>query len=80
MSTDPVENYEVTRIQRHLLVSIENDRFGAPTRNTKRAIENCRFGKLGYRPIPFENVLTILVSIFHLLRGERKGIESVCLT
>ena len=26
-----------------------------------------------YRPIPFENVLTILVSISHLLRDEKKG-------
>ena len=33
-----------------------------------------------YRPIPFEDVLTILVSIFHLLRDERKGREYVCLT
>ena len=30
------------------------------------------------RPIPFEYVLTILVSTFHLLRDERKGRKSVC--
>ena len=30
------------------------------------------------RPIPFEDVLTILVSTFHLLRDERKGRESAC--
>ena len=29
------------------------------------------------RPIPFEDVLIILVSIFFLLRDERKGGESV---
>ena len=29
-----------------------------------------------YRPIPFEDILTILVSIFLLLRDERKGSES----
>ena len=28
------------------------------------------------RPIPIENVLTILESIFHLLRNERKGRDS----
>ena len=33
-----------------------------------------------YKPIPFEDVLTILVSIFFLLRDERKGRESVRLT
>ena len=35
-----------------------------------------------YRPIPFKDVLTVLVSTFHLLRDERKGRErerkSVC--
>ena len=31
--------------------------------------------RLSFRPISFENVLTILVNIFHLLRGERKGSE-----
>ena len=29
-----------------------------------------------YRPIPFEDILTILVSIILLLRDERKGSES----
>ena len=33
-----------------------------------------------YRPIPFEDVLTILVSIFIVLRDERKGRECDCLT
>ena len=33
-----------------------------------------------YRPIPFEDVLTILVSIFLHLDDERKGRESVRLT
>ena len=32
-----------------------------------------------YRPIPFEDVLTILVSIFLLLSDKRKGRESVCI-
>ena len=31
-----------------------------------------------YTPIPFENVLTILVSIFLLLCDERKGRVCVC--
>ena len=34
----------------------------------------------GNRPIPFEDVLTILVSIFLLLRDERKWREIVRLT
>ena len=32
---------------------------------------------MNYKQIPFEDVLTILVSIFHLLRIQRKGRESV---
>ena len=31
-----------------------------------------------YRPIPFEDVLTILVGIFHQLRDKRKGREIFC--
>ena len=38
------------------------------------------FKKGQYRPIPFEDVLTILVSTFSLIRDERKGRESALLT
>ena len=40
-----------------------------------KAIPGPSFGR--YKPIPFEYVLTILVSIFLLLPDERKGRESV---
>ena len=39
-----------------------------------------KFARNHYRPIPFEDLFTILVSIFHLLSDERKGRESVRLT
>ena len=43
------------------------------------AADNIKFHpqKSDYRPIPFEDALTILVSIFVLLRDERKGRVSV---
>ena len=37
-------------------------------------------GVWNYRPIPFDDILTPLVSIFLLLRDERKGRESAPLT
>ena len=36
-----------------------------------------KFARNHYRPIPFEDLFTILVSIFHLLSDERKGRERV---
>ena len=50
------------------------DRFCAPIESAilEEKIEGI-LNLLLYRPIPLEDVLTILVSIFHLLRDKRKG-------